>query len=425
MFSDADLSASKYARRKRKEYPKLLDAARAGLGDRIIVYRLDRLLRIPRELEDLIELCEQRNLPVVNLHGAMDLTTAEGCKAARDRVADAAFESDLISERTRRAFDETAAEGRPHGATGGSRPFGFNDDGITHRIAEADALRAAAVDVLTRGVALSEIARRWNATGLRTRRGARWENRTVRAVLAGRRAAGLRVHREGTDDEREYPAQWDPILDEPTHRALRRALVDQPARRPGRRTEFTGLFVAVADGETWPMRRDRNQNRGVYRTYRRYPGVPVHSVTVGPAAELEELVREWLFVRVESGRLAESIAARRAAAGLARAVESAADVQAELDQLDEDKARDVIDRRGWLIQRKILVPRLRAAEAAEAVSSVSVLDRVPVDVRDRWDGYETDHRAAILREVFDRIEVAPAARRGAGFDPARVTPVFR
>lgn len=418
MFTENDVSASRYARTARREYPRLIEAARSGMGDRILVYRMDRLLRIPAELEALIALCEQRRIPVVNLHGAMDLTTAEGRKAARDRVADAAFESDLISERTRRSFDETAAEGRVHGASGRSRAFGYEPDGVTVREAEAELIRTAAEQVLF-GVALNEIARRWNAAGFRgPRSGKPWSNRTVRSVLVGHRVAGLRVHRGGTVDERVYRAQWPAILDEATHRALRRRFVEQSARRPGRRTEYTGLLWGVVDGESRPMRRDRSYNRGgAYVTYARFVGERFRRVGVGPVDEVEGLVREWVFAAVESGDLARRVAARRSV----HVGESPAEVQALIDRNDLDEADGIIDRRGWLTKRTRLVERLRKAEQAEVRPGLVI----PADVRARWDGWDTDRRGATLREVLDRVEVAPASRKGRGLDESRLSPVWR
>lgn len=432
MLSDNDISASRYSTKKRVDYPKLLAMAGAGEVDRIIVYRLDRLLRIPDELEALIKVCERRKLTVVNLHGSMDLTTAEGRKYARDRVSDAAYESDLISERTRFGFDQMAAEGRPHSGMGGARAFGYEPDGLTIRPDEADLIRTAAKLVLA-GEPLNEIARRWNTAGHRTaRRGAMWTNQTVRQVITGPRAAGLRIHRRGTDEEKTYPASWPAIIDEPTHRALVRHLTPGSTRRPGRRTEFTGLFVAVVDGEQWPMRRDRNRSTPVYRTYSNFPGTPVQRVQVGPAGDLEALVRELLFTFVESGDLARTLARRRADQTQASTVERVSDVEAELAQLAQDEANHEVTRIEWLAKRKILVPRLRAAQAAEDRSSTTmVLDGVDADIRERWKrdpadgGFSVDRKAAILREMFVRVEIAPAVRMGPGFDASRVNPVWR
>ena len=50
---------------------------------------------------------------------------------ARIMAAVAANESDSKRRRGRRKMQEIAEAGKPHG--GGTRPFGFDDDRITHR----------------------------------------------------------------------------------------------------------------------------------------------------------------------------------------------------------------------------------------------------------------------------------------------------
>lgn len=423
---DNAVSASRYARRKRKDYPLIETYARAGLIDRAVIYDVDRLLRIPRELEDLIDLVEelQGRFQVVAVNGVLDLTTADGRFFARLRVAQAAKESDDLSRRLRRQSDQRAEAGRPHGVTTGRRCFGYTPDGLGLQPDEANAVRDAATAVLTAGASLNEIARRWNTQGLvGPRAGRRWSNRTVRSVLAGHRIAGLRIHRQGKPDEKTYPAAWPAIVDEITHRALRRKLLEQPSRRPGRRTEYTGLFVAVIDEVSWPMRRDRARN--VYRTFADWAGQDFPHCSIGPIDELEGMVRRLLFDFVESGAVAERVARRRATDGERTAVESAAAVQALIDQADEDEAHGVIDRRGWLTKRKVLVPRLRAAQMAESGPAPSVLDRVTLNLRVEWWDWDIDARAALLREMFDRVEVRPAAKTGRGFHPERVTPVWR
>jgi len=179
------------------------------------------------------------------------------------------------------------------------------------------------------------------------------------------------------------------------------------------------------------MRRDRKPGRAIYRTMRDHPGVPTPSISIGPAAQLEELVREWLFLHVESGGLARRIALRREAAATRPTGEDPRVVQAEIDQLAEDKASGLIGRSEWLRMRKRLVSRLRAAEAAAGNAAPGgPLAGVDVDVRARWalpeddGGYTVDRKRAILAGVFDRVEITRATRGGPGLDPSRVTPIW-
>jgi len=136
-----------------------------------------------RQLEDLIDLCETRNgaFQLHNVNGEMDLVTSSGRFVARMLVAKAAMESDDLSRRLRRSFDQKAAEGRPHGA----RAFGYEPDGMTIRESEAALFRQAAADILA-GASLNEIAKRWNDLGVCTSQsGRQWNGTVVKATLTG------------------------------------------------------------------------------------------------------------------------------------------------------------------------------------------------------------------------------------------------
>ena len=426
---DNAVSASRYARRVRKDYPRLLDMARAGLVDRAVIYDVDRLLRIPRELEDLIELVEKLpGFTVVGVQGEMDLTKSEGRYFARMRVAQAAKESDDTSRRLRRKYEQLAEAGLPRSARGLNRPFGWRDGGMEHEPAEAALIRQAARDVLA-GEGLNEIARRWNMAGVKNRRGGLWSNRTVRSVLISPRNAGLRVH-QGKD---YGPAAWPAILDAKTHTKLK-ALADSRAKDPGRRTPFTGLY-RTPDGRS--MRREvigRHQRR-VYRTWKAHPGDPpeepkLPSITIGPAETLEKLTVELLFAEVEAGGVARRIAERRAGPRIVG--EDPAVVDAEMKQLALDVGEGRMGRSEWLTMRRPLERRLAAAQALAARHDGSaVLAGIDPDIRIRWHmpidagGYSDDHKRMILFAMFERIEISPAARLGPGFDGSRVNPVWR
>jgi site-specific DNA recombinase len=417
---DNAVSASKYAHRKRKDYPKLLDMARAGLIDRAVIYDVDRLLRIPKELEALIDLVEELGdrFTIIAVNGSMDLTTSQGIYHARISVADAAKASDDTSRRLRSKFDQLAQAGLPLHASGANRAFGYLDGGMEIDLSEASLIQEAAADVL-RGEGLNAIARRWNQAGVRNRRGGPWSNRTVRSVLTSPRNAGRRIHR----GEDHGPAAWPPIIDPDTHARLCR-LVAERTRDPGRRTPFTGLFVTT-DGRS--MRREvigRHQRR-VYRTWRPHPGVDVpRSITIGPAETLEELVLEVLFADVESGAVARRIAERRSRPRLLG--EDPAMVELEMIQLAEDKAERRIGRAEWLVMRRPLERRLTAAQAAAGrVDDLAALDGLSPGIRGEWEGYSDDRRRRVLFAMFERVEIAPAPRLGPGFDPGRVTPVGR
>jgi site-specific DNA recombinase len=65
VFSDNNISASRKGRKPRPGYSALIEAARAGKFTTVIAYSSSRLTRRPRELEDLIDLSEHRQVRFV------------------------------------------------------------------------------------------------------------------------------------------------------------------------------------------------------------------------------------------------------------------------------------------------------------------------------------------------------------------------
>lgn len=402
-ITDNDVSASRYSKKPRPGYRRLLELIEAGTVDRAVVYDVDRLLRQPRQLEDLIDLCEERNgaFELHNINGMVDLTTSSGRFTARGLVAKAAMESDDLSRRLKRAYDQKAAEGKPHG----TRAFGYMPDGMTINETEAALLRQAAADVLTEGTSLTKIARRWNALGVLTPQRAKlWNNTTVKSVLIGPRAAGLRRHR----GEVIGPAKWPAILDRPTHDRLVAELGPNPnrPRKPSRRQAFTGLIRSSVTG--LPLDRDSVRGHPTYRAHNR-PGREAGSVNIA-AGTLETLILEMLFAAVENDELGRILGEQRRRR---HAVPDLGAIEDDLRGLAEDFGQGRITRGEWMAARHPLEARLQAAQAAlDADARASALASVDVDLRARWPTLDVDRQRAILQAVFDGIYIRPSTRRG-------------
>lgn len=399
VLTDNDISASRYSTKPRPGYQQLLDMIASGAVDRAVIYDVDRLLRQPRELEDLIDLCERCNgaFELHNINGELDLMTGSGRFVARVLVSKAAMESDDVSRRLKRSFDQKAAEGLPHGG----RAFGYEPDGLTIRQHEAELLRQAADDVLA-GASLNSIAHRWNDAGVLTPQRQRpWNGTVVKAVLTNPRHAGLRVHR----GEVVGPAKWPALLDRDKHEQLVAHLTKHRRRRPPRRTAFTGL---ITDLEGVPLDRDSVRGRPTYRGHRR-PGREAAQVSIA-AEPLERLILEMLFTAIDTGKLsavAGDLRARREAAP------DLAIIEADLQGLAEDFGEGRISRAEWLAARQPLEQRLQAAQAAaSAAHATTVAGELTVDLRERWDALEVDQQREILQLVFERVSIRPARQRG-------------
>lgn len=98
---------------RRPELDKLLDHARPG--DTIVIWRLDRLGRSMKHLLELIEDLETRGINLVSLNEQIDTTSANGRLILRLLASLAAFERDLLSERTRAGLDAARRQGRVGG----------------------------------------------------------------------------------------------------------------------------------------------------------------------------------------------------------------------------------------------------------------------------------------------------------------------
>jgi len=113
-FVDNDVSA--YSGKPRPGYEQLMRAVRVGEVDVVVAWDPDRLHRSPAELEGFIAAVERAGVEVVTVQaGRWDLSTALGKLVARMLGSIARPESDHKSERVRRALEQNAAAGRPHG----------------------------------------------------------------------------------------------------------------------------------------------------------------------------------------------------------------------------------------------------------------------------------------------------------------------
>lgn len=188
-FQDDDVSASKQ-RGAQTGWGRMLAAAERGEFDVIIAVDLDRLLRTITDLAVLIE----AGVPVVTVDGEIDLTTADGEFRGTMLTAMARFEVRRKSERQRRAYDHRAASLGMPGRPGGIRPYGWNEDRVTLRPAEASIVQETTARVIA-GDSLIGICRDLNARGIPTTKGGTWTPVQLKAMLTRERNCGRLVHR--------------------------------------------------------------------------------------------------------------------------------------------------------------------------------------------------------------------------------------
>lgn len=142
-------------------------------ADALAVSKLDRLTRSQRDLQDLIDWCEDGDVGLITLDFDTDMTTAMGRLMLGFAAAIAQLERDQISERTTAALAELRRRGEPVG-----RPS------VADRPEVAEAIR----QMRQAGYSMQKIADKLTADGVPTARGAKvWHVSAVQASLGYKR----------------------------------------------------------------------------------------------------------------------------------------------------------------------------------------------------------------------------------------------
>src|SRR5829696_3564367 len=263
-YLDNDVSA--YSGKKRPAYGRMLADIEAGNLGAVVVWDLDRLHRRPVELEHFIDLADRHRLALATVSGDTDLGTDSGRLFARVKGAVARAEGERKSARQKAQALQAAEAGKPHR---GPRAFGYEQDGITIREGEAEALRAAYRSLLV-GATLVGISRDLAAAGFATPQGRAFAHNAARTILANPRNAALRSYR----GQIVGPAAWAGIVDEETWRAAH-GLLSDPQRRKNRGTARRWLLGGLAfcgrcdDGTTVRVNyRERDAAGTPVRVYR-------------------------------------------------------------------------------------------------------------------------------------------------------------
>jgi DNA invertase Pin-like site-specific DNA recombinase len=436
LFIDNDISASRFGRKKvRSQYQSMLALIRESRCRMVVVYKLDRLYRQPRELEELIGLAEHGAMRVETVTaGPIDLNTPEGRLVARMLVAAAANESENTSVRSRRQREQARQNGMP---SSGPRPFGWRHvrDQVDPRSGqmrvrrepdpdEARLIREA-IDAVISGVSLTEIARRWQDAGAQKPRGSgAWTATQVRQVLTNPRHIGM----VGLRGEAVAQGQWQGIVDPQAFQACKAVLDSRGAAtagRPKRRSLLTGLVRCAKCGSV--MLRGVNRGKPTWKCQRRnataaqsaHAGCNSNSILAEPvelAAEAETIAR------FERGRLARRLSgkpedAKALTAQLAR-------LDAREDDLAKDYAIAAISRRFRdAALRELEQAREKLRAELNSVSTNTLTARYLVKhglLAEEWSDLTIDQQRQLVADAVGRVTIGPVRQGFPRFDPSRV-----
>jgi len=420
-YVDDDLSA--YSGKKRPAYERMLTDLAEGRRDGVIVWHMDRLHRRPVELERFVDTCTRAGVrDVVTLSGDIDLAKGDGLLMARLLAAVAANESDSKKRRGARKALEIAQSGRP--LMGGPRPFGFEQDRVTHHPAEAAVIRDLAARALA-GETLTSLATWLQESGVQTVGGNPWRTQTLRQLLTNPRMWGMRVHQGQVIGA----ATWAPIIATEQGERLRRLLLD-PARRTNRsarRYLLTGMLRCGKCGNrlySMPKNAKRRYGCAMGPDQRGCGGVFIY------AEMLEGFIADAVLYRLDSADMHQVISGapdEEQTRVLADAIQADTAQLVDLAKVYADRS---ISTQEWLTARDRIQTRLEAGRRAFALLTHrdAVADYIGRgdELRAQWDGLTFSRQVAIVKAVLNQATILPAAVPGRhGLDPNRVLADWR
>jgi site-specific DNA recombinase len=402
-----------------------------GRADGLMAYDLDRTVRDPRDLEDLIDVIEasRPRILVESVTGSLRLANDADVTMARVMVAVANKASRDTARRVARARRRQAESGQ-YG--GGKRPFGFEPDGVTIRPAEAAEVSRAA-DAVLAGVSLRQVTASLRDRGVPTATGAAWDSQTVRDILLRPRNAGLMVHRDASSEAAGRPytdadivgaAPWPAIVPEGTWRAVCAILTD-PARvvGPGGTPRWLGSRIyrcgACDDGTTLVvMGSDTGARRYPRYTCQRYhlarAARPVDALVEGALIGRLEQPDAAGLIPVEAGVDLAAVQRQEAALRERRKAQMRMHAAGQID--DEELATGAAELRRLLDQAQAGIATATASSPLAGIAGRA-------DAAEIWDGMDLGRHRAILRALAD-VTLLPSARRGRGFDADSVDTDF-
>ncbi|QWF78661.1 hypothetical protein HUW46_02059 [Amycolatopsis sp. CA-230715] len=421
----------------RPGFREVLDHLQAGRANGLLAEDLDRTMRDPRDLEDFIDITEEKKVNARSLSGSLTFTdggTDAEIQMARTMVNFANAASRATSRRVTLAR-ERQARGGDWG--GGLRPFGFEDDGVTQIAVEAAIVKDCSIRVLQLNRRTGKL---WSIRSLAAElrdgdvtpvSGARWSAPTLRSILLRPRNAGISVYK----GEEVGRLPGTPIVDMTTYRAVVRLLTDESrsTRGPGvgapTKWMGSGLYLCGihGDGTTCQIGVGGSRKRGKYP--HRYICTKDNHLGRNAIA-LDTYVQATLINRIARDRdFVESFIPRPSHPDIdvAALQAEAAGIRVELDGLAKDRVLGQINRAQMLSGTKTGQDRLATIDNLLSTSIVeSPLTRL-VGVKDVgavWAAQPLSIRRYVV-ETLMVVSVNASGRRGAGFNPDTIEIQFR
>jgi site-specific DNA recombinase len=388
------------AKLERPGLQRLLADVRAGLIDVVLVYRVDRLSRSLRHLQDLIEILEDNQVALVSSTEPFDTSNSMGRMILNILGVFAEFERSVLIDRIKAG---NAAKARRGEWVGGGAPYGYRPaEGKTLEIVESEAevVRNVYEMCLKENLGGIAIAVRLNNAGRRTRRGAHWSGAKILDMLRRPTYAGWITHHD-----QAFKGQHEAIVSQEVFDDVQ-VIMDEHGKSWQRRSQvaeykLAGLMRCTMCGASMIGEKATGRNNSEYRYYvcssrKRTAGTSCASRRINADRLEHTVLSSVVSVYRDSGLFAQ--AAQRALQQ--REVDLPAQ-RAQATRIEKD-----------LAQVRSSLDRYLAAFEAGTMEAASVSARV-LDLQEREE-ILTAQRAA-LRVVIDApAPVIPSAEEVAG-----------
>ncbi|WP_435123364.1 recombinase family protein [Micromonospora tulbaghiae] len=163
---------------------KALDAAKAGMYDVLLVYRVDRFSRSLAHFVDLAATLDAANVRVASATEPVDTGGAVGRMMLQFLAVFAEYERNMIIDRVKSGMTAKASKGQ---WAGGTRPYGYLVNPDTQRLVphpdEAPILRDIFRLYTRDRLGTRAIATDLNARGVPNRTGKKWSGHTINRIL--------------------------------------------------------------------------------------------------------------------------------------------------------------------------------------------------------------------------------------------------
>lgn len=435
-------SASRYARRARGDFARLIADLEAGhFGAQILMlWESSRGSRKVSEWCQLIELCESAKVQIyITSDGKLyDCENPRDRRSLQEDAVDSEYEAAKTSKRVNRASAANAKDGRPNGPA----PYGYVStyDATTGRLAgrEIEPAEAAVVKEIFRridaGHSLRSIATDLESRGIRTRgrrpRGggdptpASWNHANLRAVAMNRAYIAERTHDPAGRTQKPspgavyYPAEWPPLVDRALFKRVHDRLTDEArtTTRPGRGVHWLSRLpdAVVCDPcGHWLSRRLRAGGTETYSCHR------AQCVSV-PYAELNAFAEAAVLAYLARDDVAQALTEEPVDPDAVAKVEAEiADIDSRIDALADQLstggpvAQKLLDRTLPKLETQLQQAKARRDELTAPARLRGLIAPGPA-VKRRWRAtpMETRRQIAAIVMVPDLLGQLRVVRAG-------------